>query len=239
MSAPVRAVLCDLDDTLFDHRRATRESLAHVLSGHTCFAEWTLDEIDRAHRELLERLHVDVLAGRLTVEDARVERFRRLVEAAAPGQGIAHSQELARAYRQCYEQCWHLCDGASGLLALIKSAGIRVVVVTNNNRLEQEQKLHLLGLSGLVDALITSEEIGCAKPAPAIFHAALRSADSPVDRAVMVGDAWETDIEGARAIGLRAVWLNRFGEPGRDPAVPELKSLEPVDHACRVILGGA
>jgi len=85
MPGPVRAVLCDLDDTLFDHQRATRESLAIAVSGASCFVGWTLDEIDRRHRRLLEILHLDVLAGRLSIEEARVERFRRLVEEAAPG----------------------------------------------------------------------------------------------------------------------------------------------------------
>jgi hypothetical protein len=74
-------------------------------------------------------LHLDVLAGRLSVEEARVERFRRLVEEAAPGEGIARSHELARAYRQSYECCWHLVDGATELLTLIKAEGLPVVVV--------------------------------------------------------------------------------------------------------------
>jgi len=237
MAGPVRAVLCDLDDTLFDHRRATRESLARVLGGDPCFAGLTLDEIDREHRQLLERLHLEVLAGRLTVEDARVERFRLLVETAAPGEGRARSHEMARAYRATYEQSWHLVEGAFELLSRLKAALVTVVIVTNNNVLEQEQKIRRLGLAGLVDALVTSEEVGCAKPAPGIFHAALTRADCSIDRAVMLGDAWETDIAGARALGIRVVWLNRVGETSPDPSVQELSSLAPPDQALRVILG--
>jgi putative hydrolase of the HAD superfamily len=123
MSVPVRALLCDLDDTLFDHRRATRESLTPVLDGDACFAGWTMEETEREHRRLLESLHLEVLAGRLTVEEARVERFRRLIEAAAPGQGLTRCREMAQAYRRTYEQCWHLCDGALSLLRQITSGG--------------------------------------------------------------------------------------------------------------------
>jgi HAD superfamily hydrolase (TIGR01662 family) len=238
MPGAVRAVLCDLDDTLFDHRRATRESLARVVSGDPCFAGVTLDEIDREHRLLLERLHLEVLAGRLTVEDARVERFRLLVETVAPGEGRARSREMARAYRATYEQCWHLVEGAFELLSGIKAALVTVVIVTNNNVLEQEQKIRRLGLADLVDALVTSQEVGCAKPAPGMFHFALARADCSVDRAVMLGDAWDTDITGARALGMRVVWLNRLGEPSPDASVPELRSLAPPDQALRVILGG-
>ena len=237
MPVPVRAVLCDLDDTLFDHCRATREALAHSVASHACFSTLSLDEIDRRHRELLETLHLDVLAGRLAADDARVERFWRLIEGGAPGQGDAHCRDLARAYRQSYERCWHLVDGAIALLTLMKAAGLTVVIVTNNNVLEQEQKLRLLGLAAFVDALVTSEEVGDSKPAPAIFEVALKRATCSIDQAVMLGDAWGTDIAGARALGLRAVWLNRFGAPSPDASVAELRSLEPAAEALRVILG--
>jgi len=53
---------------------------------------------------------------------------------------------------------------------------------------------------------------------------------------VMVGDAWSTDVEGARAAGVRAVWLNRFGAIAPDASIAMLRSLEPVDAALRVIL---
>ena len=69
-------------------------------------------------------------------------------------------------------------DGAFELLTLMKAAGVSVVIVTNNNVLEQELKLRLLGLAGLVDALVTSEEVGCSKPDSGIFHAALKRFDT-------------------------------------------------------------
>jgi putative hydrolase of the HAD superfamily len=52
-----------------------------------------------------------------------------------------------------------------------------------------------------------------------------------------VGDAWATDIEGARAAGVRPVWLNRFGALSRDPAVAELQALEPIGTAWHLIVG--
>ena len=164
-----------------------------------------------------------------------MERFRRLVEAAAPGQGDVRCHELAHAYRQSYEQCWRLVEGAAELLTLIKSAGLQVVVVTNNNVLEQEEKFAGSTVE-LVDALVTSEEVGCWKPAAGIFQEALIRAGCAVNQAVMLGDAWGTDIEGARAIGIRVVWLNRLGEDSPDTGVSELRSLVPADQALRVIL---
>jgi FMN phosphatase YigB (HAD superfamily) len=44
----------------------------------------------------------------------------------------------------------------------------------------------------------------------------------------MIGDAWETDIAGARAAGIRPIWFNRFGEPSPDRSVTEIHSLVPL-----------
>jgi len=74
-----RVVLCDLDDTLFDHSGATRDALAHLRMISPRLSTWTLDEFDQRHRVVLEDLHTEVLAGKWTIEDARLERFRRLM----------------------------------------------------------------------------------------------------------------------------------------------------------------
>ncbi|MEQ4206285.1 HAD hydrolase-like protein [Actinopolymorpha sp. B9G3] len=46
-------------------------------------------------------------------------------------------------------------------------------------------------------------------------------------QAVMVGDNFARDVEGARAVGLGAVWVNRFGRSrsGSHPEVPEVTTL--------------
>jgi putative hydrolase of the HAD superfamily len=233
----VRVVLIDLDDTLFDHDRATRESLRAIQADGSAFAAWPLEELDRRHRALLEALHLDVLAGRLSVDDARVERFQRLLDASGHLNAAFEAPDIARRYRRVYEQSWHCVPGAALLLEAIRASRRPIVVVTNNHVAEQEEKLTRLGLRAYVDELVTSEEAGCCKPEPDIFHQALARVGAAPGDAVMLGDAWATDIEGARAAGVRAVWLNRFDQPCPDSAVAQLTSLEPCDAAMRVLEG--
>ena len=111
-----------------------------------------------------------------------------------------------------------------------------VGIVTNNLLAEQQLKLHRCDLTDLAGPLITSEEVGAQKPDPRIFAVALERLGVSADAAVMVGDAWATDIEGARRAGIRPVWLNRFGAVSPDSSVAELRSLEPLGWARRVIL---
>ena len=238
MPRALRVVLTDLDDTLFDHDRATRLALSDVLGSDPVCAQWTIDELDRHHRVLLEAIHLRVLAGELGVDDARVERFGRLLEQAGDVAAASRAPGIARAYRRAYETSWFPVDGALALVAHIKQQGASIVIVTNNTVAEQREKVARLGLDAFVDHLVTSEETRCSKPAPAIFHEALRRANASADVAVMLGDAWATDIEGAKAAGLRPVWLNRFGAASPDPTVDELTSLAPATAAMAVLRRG-
>ena len=75
-------ILSDLDDTLFDHTRATRTALEVVRAATPGLAPLSIDDLHHRHAEILELLHVEVVVGRLAIDDARIERFRRLLVAA-------------------------------------------------------------------------------------------------------------------------------------------------------------
>jgi putative hydrolase of the HAD superfamily len=238
MRPPVRAVLSDLDDTLFDHRHATRQALVRVRDAAPALERWALDELEARHSEVLEALHLEVLAGRVPVDAARAERFRRLLVAAGSDRPVERAAEIAGRYRSAYEQSWQPVEGAAAFARAIREAGLGLVVVTNNVVHEQVRKLAHCGLTDLVDALVTSEEVGASKPDVRIFREALERARVPAAATVMLGDAWHSDVAGARAAGIRAVWFNRFGAASPDPSVPELQALDPAADALRTLLGG-
>jgi putative hydrolase of the HAD superfamily len=239
MTAGVEVVLADLDDTLFDHAHATRQALTRLRELEPRWAEWPVADLETRHGVILELLHQEVLTGRLTVDAARIERFRRLLSEASPDDQPAASRaiEIAREYRDAYARAWQPVPGAPELLAALAAEGIRVVVVTNNLVAEQRLKVERCGFDRYLTALVTSEEVGAVKPEPAIFAAALRAGGADAARAVMIGDAWLTDVAGARAAGIRAVWFNRLGAAAPDDAVPQLRSLLPTDGAIAVLRG--
>lgn len=222
-------LLCDLDDTLFDHQHATRAALARLQEMDTRLQAWSLEDLKARHHILLEQFHREVLAGRLTIDEAREQRFAALVggEAAA----------LARAYREAYMIDWQEVAGAAALLGAVRALGWPVVVVTNNLVSEQRSKLTRIGLAPLVDELVTSEEVGLSKPDRGIFEHALARVKAAADESVMLGDAWVADVEGARAAGIRPVWLNRHGDASPDPSVVELPALTPTETVVETLAG--
>ncbi len=60
----VRAVLFDMDDTLFDHRHSSRSGLVAMQQRYPCFQQTPLDELERIHIALLEEVHLQVLRVR-------------------------------------------------------------------------------------------------------------------------------------------------------------------------------
>ena len=229
------AVLFDLDDTLFDHWGCTRAALRALQARHDVFRAWTFDAFDAAHRALLEALHLDVLAGRLSVDEARVRRFRRLVEQAGGESSDASARTLAADYREVYVASWQPVPGARALLQALHGR-VATGIVTNNVAVEQYQKIEACGFGPYLDAIVISEEAGVVKPDPRIFDQALARIGLSPKAAVMVGDAWDTDIAGARAAGIRPIWFNRFGAASPDTSVPEIDSLEPADTIVERIL---
>lgn len=225
------AVLFDLDDTLFDHEHCSRAALWSVRGEHPALSGAPWEELRLRYSRLLEEIHVRLLSGELTLQEARRERFRRLFSELGESANDELVQRAVDGYARAYRESWRPLPGAERLLRAVGERA-KVAVVTNNLFAEQRDKLRTLGLARYVDELVTSEAVGVAKPDPGIFRLALERLECSADDAVMVGDSWESDVAGARAAGIRAVWLNRGGLACPDPALAsEIRDLESLDAA--------
>lgn len=108
------------------------------------------------------------------------------------------------------------------VLGELRARGVRLAIASNWD-CSLADWLAPLGLLELVDGIVTSADVGAAKPDPALFRHALEVAAARAEDTVHVGDSLENDVEGARAAGIRPLLLLRQGEP---PAgVEALRSL--------------
>jgi len=230
-----RAVLFDLDDTLFDHRRSARAALREVHRVHAPGFDFAA--LERHHTTYLEEMHLEVLAGRIGLDDARRERFRKVFAALGVTLGARETDAVASAYRTGYMTARRALDGAADLLAAVREHA-SIVIVTNNLLTEQQDKLAYCGLAAWVDVLIASEDVGVSKPDRGIFEIALSRASVSANEAVMVGDSWANDVIGASAAGIDAIWFNPDRKPRPDgPAgVREIHALLPAAAIARAVL---
>ncbi len=235
----LRAVLFDLDDTLFDHRLCARTALSEMHAAHPEFQACPLDDFEQLHAAHLEELHPLVTRGELPLEEARRERLRRLFRAVGASPAEDRIAEAAEAYRASYVRIRQPISGAAALLAAVKARAL-VGIVTNNLLEEQQDKLRQCALDGYIDELVVSEKAGMSKPDPRIFEIALERLGCHHDEAAMVGDSWPADVAGAIAAGIRPIWFNPLRKPRPDPdiEVDEIHALEPIEDALRVIFKG-
>ena len=101
-----------------------------------------------------------------------------------------------------------LYEDALPVLDELRRHALKIGLISNGQRdLEEFATHHTLE----VDAVVGSKAHGRVKPHASIFVAALRALDVAPDETAMVGDSYEDDIEGARALGIRAILLDRDG----------------------------
>jgi HAD superfamily hydrolase (TIGR01549 family) len=219
-----KAVLFDLDDTLFDHALTCRAALRSLRAVHPFLGSRSLREVAREYGNLLGATHTEVALGRRTTGSARTERFLRLAEWLGHPISRRLAAELSEQYRRRYLEIRRPVSGAPEFVRRLVGR-TTIAVVTNHTTPEQSEKLVFLGIDRAVDALVTSGDVGAQKPDPAIFRCALRRIGVAAEDTVMIGDVWATDVVGARRAGVRPIWFNRFhlAAPAAS-SVPEFSS---------------
>ena len=132
--------------------------------------------------------------------------------------------EITRAWER--HENFELYDDVPDALAALRAAGLRIGLVSNSSRDVREFAMHH-GLD--VDAGISSFHHGRTKPHASIFRAVLDLLEVEPVVAVMVGDTIADDIEGALALGMRAILLDREGtRPEFEPRIEALSELPPL-----------
>jgi putative hydrolase of the HAD superfamily len=232
-----KAILFDLDDTLFDHRYSSRCGLAAVQKAQPGFALKSIDAFERDYMHLLDSVWPQVLAGTITADQSRLERFRILAQNYTVTTTEADLLHYATLYRDTYQESRQVTPGTVALLNHLRGLGIKIGIVTNNLLVEQQGKLQFCNLDHLIDTLVVSEEAGAIKPDPRIFEIALARVGCRADETVMVGDSWKHDVIGANGVGIRAVWYNRLGQARYDASkAAEIQSFEPLAEILPILL---
>lgn len=103
---------------------------------------------------------------------------------------------------------WFVYPDVKPALETWQKQGIKLAVVSNfDSRIYPVLKA--LNLSHYFSSVTISTEVGAAKPDPQIFATALQKYDVELAEVLHIGDSWKADYQGAKAVGIRAIWLNR------------------------------
>jgi HAD superfamily hydrolase (TIGR01549 family) len=120
-----------------------------------------------------------------------------------------------------------LYPDARSTIESIRDQGLSVGVISNMGT-DLPDYLEHMGIAGLIKASVSSAEVGVAKPHPAVFEAALRKVGVVARDALHVGDGYESDVLGAAAAGLGALYLQRDADASRPGPHAVVRSLSEV-----------
>ena len=249
----LKAVIFDLDDTLTVHQAAydgsylvIAEEIARQHEVDPVAMAATMSGIIRSAgekgpqaefvrsigiggRDLLwgeagaDRLELVDISSRL--DDFRVTTWLTVLRS----HGIGDKRLAARFAEQFPEEMWARIKPFPETQAVVHrlTDRFRLGILTNGMPPHQHRKLAASGVADVFDAVVASGGIGVGKPDQPAYQAVLDAMRVCADEAVMVGDTYERDIEGAVAAGLRAVWVDRSskGEPRSEVPYERISSL--------------
>lgn len=207
----VTAVGFDLDGTLFDHRGSALAGVDDFLSSLGVETTVSAREIWLAAEAThFERWRV----GDITFEEQRRERLRTVLPAVGiqPPDRPDDLDALFARYADAYRRSWRAFDDSARVLTMLRRSGLRVGLLTNGTREQQHDKLRTIGLMDKLDVICTSEELGVAKPEPFAFRALAQQLEVEPGQCLFVGDNAEHDEAGARAAGMAALLIDRYGQ---------------------------
>jgi 2-haloacid dehalogenase len=207
-----RWVLFDLDGTLFDYEASEAAAVRVALEG----AGMAVDaEVLATYRRSNVAAWAALERGETTPAALRVDRWRPLFDGAADEGTL---EAVATAYVAALATGTQLVEGALEVVDAVARSH-RIACITNGLADVQRPRLAASALAGYPEVVVISDEVGAAKPDPAIFDAAFERMGRPDRAAVtLVGDSLTADVAGGLGYGLSTVWYAPGG--GRSPTGP-------------------
>ena len=226
MPRSARAILFDLDDTLYPLRRFIFSGFASVAK--SLAAQYGIDAA--AAYWMMRRAFTSAARGREL--QMCLERHR------LPLGALPSLLKLMRHHRPSLR----LPPASRDVLASLRPEW-RIGIVTNGVPAIQARKVEALGLPSLVDLIVFAAEhgSGAGKPEPHAFVFAAASLGAGRSRTVFVGDDERADVAGATGVGMRSIHLRARTSEGRVMSAADavVRSLREVPSIAASLVDGA
>lgn len=201
----LKAIIFDLDDTLYEYEEINKEAI-NALCAYTC-----------------NRYNISISVFLEVFRKAREENKQILGQTGASHNRMLYCQKMleylnippAEAALELYETYWgymlehmELREGILELLQYCKEHSIKIGICSDLTAHIQHRKIRKLGISSLIDKIVTSEEAGIEKPASIMYEMILNKLGVKPEEALFIGDSLEKDIKGAKKVGMKALWFH-------------------------------
>ena len=219
MMKKYKAVFLDWDDTIGDFHGAADLALAQMYEKYQLdryFA--SLDEFVGLYKPHNLDLWAKYGEDKVTKEYLSLDRFLfplmhgSLYPNGETAQVIRLAMTMSDDFLALTTAHFSLLPGAEELVRYLAEK-YPLTIVTNGFIEVQYEKFDKSGLKNYFSHIVLSEEVGCQKPNPRIFEEALRMNGLAAEDVVMIGDSWNSDIQGAINAGIDQIWIRKSNDP--------------------------
>ena len=207
MKPRYKSVFLDADDTIFDYAAAERAALTEACAVVGLHADGSLLAAYRRHNA---RVWNDFENGAIDAEALKVRRFRFLAEE-FDLQGF-DATRVSELYLAALSAQTQMLPGAASAVAAL-SERWPLFLVTNGLSAVQRPRIAASDIERYFKGILVSEELGVAKPDPAIFATALSAAACSAAEVLFVGDRTSSDMPAAANAGMDFCWVNPAKRP--------------------------
>jgi putative hydrolase of the HAD superfamily len=237
------AVLFDLGSTLISYENNNWDELGRRGCAGACPLLKGLTAIEVTPERLWDHFHsaIDRMFANHSEDLAEID-LTFVTNSILANLGIASLDGLAGEFIDAYYRPItmqvSLIEGAAEILADIKSAGMKIGLVSNTifpaefHRREMER----FGIYKYFEFTIFSSEFKFRKPKKEIYMKALELAGTNPDRTIFVGDRLVEDVGGPQAVGIRGV-LKRVDGRDYSASVTPFKTITMLNELQDIILG--
>ena len=213
MIDPPDAIFFDLDGTLLDPSNATLESDWRAACEACCDGAFDIDATVPHLHPVRTGLWTDTQWARRSRFDLAwaSASFVRAVFAKVDLTDDALADRIGAEYFVRREAAAALYPAATATLERVRAMGIATALITNGAAAMQRGKVERFALASYFDCIVIEGEFGCGKPDERVFRHALASTGCEPERAWMVGDFLEADIETPHRLGMQTVWIDEDG----------------------------
>ena len=219
MMKKYKAVFLDWDDTIGDFHGAADLALAQMYEKYQLdryFA--SLDEFVGLYKPHNLELWAKYGEDKVTKEYLSLDRFLfplmhgSLYPNGETAQVIRLAMTMSDDFLALTTAHFSLLPGAEEIVRYLAEK-YPLTIVTNGFIEVQYEKFDKSGLRDCFAHIVLSEEVGCQKPNPRIFEEALRMNGLQAEDVVMLGDSWNSDIQGAINAGIDQIWIRKSNDP--------------------------
>ncbi len=204
-------IFFDLDETLLDFKGAEYLGVMAFYEKHGHAFHLKPDAFYNQWCKISAKYFKRFLSGHLSFDQQKIERITEIFKLSNLTITKTEATTLFEFYLENFEANWKPFEDVIPCLETLK--GNRLGVLTNGDAKQQRQKLEILRIDTYFEWVITSGDIGFAKPDLRFFETACEMTNTPPNKCLFIGDDLEIDILPCQKINMRGIWLNRKNEP--------------------------